>query len=57
MAVFLNMKNDSPRVTYAAFLAMGMIFTNWAPKVQKHTHKMFLPMLVNKMKVEQSKKM
>jgi hypothetical protein len=52
MGIFLNMQARSVRVEYSAFLAMGMIFTNWAPKVQKHTHQMFLPLLIQKMKAE-----
>ena len=57
IGIFFHMRNDNLRVQYSAFLALGMIFTNWAPKVQNHCHAMFMPMLLNKMKTEQGKKM
>jgi hypothetical protein len=44
---FLSLNCRHIRVQYAALLAMGMIFANWAPYVQKHFHQNFLPMLVN----------
>lgn len=58
MQVFMQVRPENTRVQYAWLLALGMIFANWAPTVQKGTASLFFPQLIQKMKqVDQSKKM
>jgi len=46
MKGFFNINQMSQRIQYSAMLALGMIFANWAPTVQKKAIEPFFPMLI-----------